>query len=424
MRWRMNGAVRSAVVGLSLAVAVISLVGVVTGVSTAPASASASKPPILIGLVTDLTGPTASTYLNVVDGAEARIDAQNAAGGVDGRMLKLLVEDDEGTPQANLTANQLLVSKGVFGIIAVNSAEFASSRYLNQLGIPVVGVGQDGPEWGEQPNTNMFSVDGIGSTPIDGYSWTYSSTGPELKALGVTKLAQVAFNVPSAIQAANTIFATSKSSGVSKCLFSLVPSGNANYGPVVLQMKSLGCNGVEVLSVLSDCVALSQDLKQADVKAKLICATGYDQSLLAQPAALAAMQGTFTAAGINVLAKNLPAPVKLFVDRLKKYTSWPGGIPGMELDYTYLSADVFINGLEAAGGPNRKLFISKMRQVSDYTAEGLLTTPTIFSHFGTLGMFPKKECGPLLEVEGHAYVPFDNGKLICGNLVKGAAESG
>ncbi len=58
-----------------------------------------------------------------------------------------------------------------------------------------------------------------------------------------------------------------------------------------------------------------------------------------------------------------------------------------------------------------------MRQVSNYTVEGLVTTPMIFSHFGTLGMFPKKACGPELEIEGKNFVPVVNA---CGNLVKGA----
>jgi branched-chain amino acid transport system substrate-binding protein len=415
MRRRLNA------IGRAAAVAALSLAGLITGIST-PASASTTKAPIIIGFVTSETGSAASTNVDTVDGAEARIDAQNAAGGVNGHKLVLDVEDDQSTPTGNLTASTLLLSKGMFGIIEMGAGAFGAAHFLNQNGIPVTGAALDGPEWGEQPNTNMFSVTGIPTTPINGYTYTYSSTGPELKALGVTKLAQVVFNAPSAINAANSTFATAKSAGISKCLDSLVPPGNADFAPVVLQMKNLGCNGVEVLSVLSTCVALAQDLKQANVKAKLICATGYDQNLLTQPSALAAMQGTFTAAGINVLAKNPPAPVKLFLSRLNKYTDWPGGIPNADLDDAYEAADLMILGLEHAGAnPSRKAFISYLRGVSNYTAEGLLTTPVIFSHFGTLGMFPKKECGPILEVEGKSYIPFDHGKEICGNLVKGSA---
>jgi branched-chain amino acid transport system substrate-binding protein len=401
------------------AVAVLSLAGMVSGFSVTSASASTTKAPIIIGFITDETGGAASTYLNSIQGAQARIDAQNAAGGVDGHKLELLEEDDQTTPQGNLTAAQVLVSKGAFGIIDDDSVAFGGARYLNQQGIPVVGAAVDGPEWGEQPNTNMFAIDELtDTTPFGGYYYTYNSTGSEFKSLGITKLAQVVFNVPSAISAANITFAAAKAAGVSDCLDALLPS-DGNLNPTVLQMKNLGCNGVEVLSVLSTCITLATDLKQADVKAKLICATSYDQTLLDQPTALAAMQGTFTGGGVvNTLAKNPPPATKLFVSRLKKYTAWAGGIPNLNIAYSYISADAMINGLELAGpNPTRKAFISKLRQVSNFTAEGLLTTPIIFSHFGTVGMFPKKECGPILELEGKSFVPY---KTVCGSLVKGA----
>jgi branched-chain amino acid transport system substrate-binding protein len=402
---------------IRIAVAVLTLAGVLTAFSAAPASAG-GKAPIMIGYITDETGAASSTYINAIEGAQARIDAQNAIGGVNGHKLELVAEDDQSTSTGNSTAAHLLVSKGAFGIIQIDSGAFGSARYLNQLGVPVVGVSVDGPEWGQQPNTNMFSIGELYSTtPFNGYYYTYSSSGAQLKALHVTKLAQIVFNISSAINAANTIFAQAKSYGVSKCLDALLPS-SGDLNPTVLQIKKLGCNGVEVLSVLSTCITLATDLKQADVKAKLICATGYDQSLLDQPSALAAMQGTYTTAAINVLAKNPPPAVKLFLARLKKYTSFSGGIPSGNIEYSYMAADAMINGLKLAGPtPTRKAFITNLRKVSNYTVEGLLTTPIIFNHFGTLGMIPKKACGPLLEIKGKDFVPSIN---VCGTLVRGS----
>jgi branched-chain amino acid transport system substrate-binding protein len=405
--------------------AVLVLVGVAIGISASPSSAATDNAPIKIGFITDETGPgglSSSASAQVIDGAAARIDAQNAVGGVDGHKLELITEDAQGTPGGNLLASQILASKDVFGVMEVDGDAFGGASYLNKLGIPVVGVAQDGPEWGEQPNTNMFAISEISATtPINGYYYTYNSTGAELKALGITRLAQVVFNVPSAINAATTIFQAAQSVGISKCLDALVPSDNSDFGPTVLQMKNLGCNGVEVLSVLSTCTGLAMDMRQADVKAKMLCSTGYDQNLLEQPQALAAMQGTYTTTAINVLS-NVTHPVKLFLSRLNKFTpTWGGGIPSQEVGDAYIAADAMIKGLELAGrDPTRMAFISKMRQVSDYTAEGLLTTPVIFSHFGTLGMFPKESCTPLLEVKGKAYVPIDNGKPICGKLIRGA----
>jgi branched-chain amino acid transport system substrate-binding protein len=411
---------KSAICATRAAVATLSLAGVITGLTAAPASASAGKAPILIGMISDETGSASSNYIGAADGAEARIDAQNAAGGVDGHKLELVSEDGTSTPGGNSTAAHLLVSKGVFGIIQDDSEAFGSSAYLHKAGIPVVGPPVDGPEWGQQPNTNMFAIGPTlyATTPINGYFYTYTSTGAVLKALHITKLAQVVFNVPSAIDAADSIFQQAKGYGVSKCLDALLPS-SGDLNPTVLQMKNLGCNGVEVLSVLSTCITLANDLKQADLKIKLICASSYDQSLLSQPSALAAMQNTYTGVPVfNVLGNKLPPAVNLFLSRLKKYTSFAGGIPGQNIDYSYMSADAMIKGLELAGpNPTREAFISKMRNVSNYTVEGLVTTPMIFSHFGTLGMFPKKSCGPELEIKGKDFDPVVNA---CGSLVRGA----
>ena len=78
-----------AIGALRIAVAVFSLAGAITTLSHAPASASTSKAPIIIGYITDETGAASSTYINAVQGAQARIDAQNAIGGVDGHKLMI-----------------------------------------------------------------------------------------------------------------------------------------------------------------------------------------------------------------------------------------------------------------------------------------------------------------------------------------------
>jgi hypothetical protein len=50
----------------------------------------------------------------------------------------------------------------------------------------------------------------------------------------------------------------------------------------------------------------------------------------------------------------------------------------------------------------------------------LLTTPILFTHFGSLQQFAQKECGPLLEIKGKNFVPAVN---VCGTLAKGSPAS-
>jgi len=373
--------------------------------------------PIVIGFITDETGGAASSYIDAQDGAIARIDAQNAAGGVNGHKLQLVIEDDQSTASGNLTAaKDLIQDKAAFGIIDDASFTYGAATYLNANKIPVTGAAIDGPEWGQQPNSNMFSVSGTTTTPIDGKIYGYNNGEEFFKQEGATKLAQVVYNISSAITAANGIYAAAKPLGISNCLESIIPFGDVSFTTFALQMKSLKCNGLEVLGLLTSCIAVANAIRQARLKVVDFCITGYDQSVLNQPSALASMQGVYTMATINVLGNNLNAPTKLFLSRLKKYTTWPGGIPSLNIDYGYEAADLMIDGLQLAGpNPTRGRFISKLRTVSSYTAGGLIPAPgENFTHFGTLAALPKTSCAPFYEVKGHTFVPT---KSICGKLV-------
>ena len=92
---------------------------------------------------------------------EARFKAINAAGGIDGRKITWVVDDTTSTPAgAETAAKDLVENKGVFAIAELSSAFYGAAPYLAQAGIPVTGVGLDGPEWSQQPNTNLFSTTG------------------------------------------------------------------------------------------------------------------------------------------------------------------------------------------------------------------------------------------------------------------------
>jgi hypothetical protein len=59
--------------------------------------------------------------------------------------------------------------------------------------VPVTGDGFDGPEWGQQPNTNMFSLDPVNP----GYPPT-TVWGEFFKSTGVTRVAGIAYaDIPS-----------------------------------------------------------------------------------------------------------------------------------------------------------------------------------------------------------------------------------
>jgi Periplasmic binding protein len=137
-----------------------------TGGSNTASDTGVTADTIKIGLITALTGVTSSNEVSTPSAVEARFDAQNAAGGVNGRKLQLVTIDDQSTVAGDLTAAQNLVQqKKVFAVIGYSSFLFRSAKYLNGQGVPVVGSAFDGPEWGQQPYSNTFSYNPPASTP-------------------------------------------------------------------------------------------------------------------------------------------------------------------------------------------------------------------------------------------------------------------
>jgi branched-chain amino acid transport system substrate-binding protein len=397
--------------------ALLATVGAVLVGPIMAASAGAKAAPITIGLIASETGAGASEQTGVIYGAEAAFDAQNAKGGVHGHPLKLVTVDDQSSASGNqLAAQDVVQTDGAFGVMESSAYVYGASVYLQKQGVPVVGGGADGPEWGQQPNTNMFDL-GVPSM-LNGVTYGYNNEIAFMKKLGVTKLAIISVNVVAAINNQNALIKQATAAGIKNCYDNdSLPFSGANFTVVALQMKAAGCNGVIDAGVPTQTVSLSETLEQAGLKLKEFY-YGIPESLLTQPAVAKALQGTYTiATGFNPSAPT--AAQKVMLANLKKYTpkfSYANDPSALAI---YEEAETMIKGLELAGkNPTRAAFIKNLRQVSNYTAGGLIPSPGVtFAHFGTVGMLPKSECSGFLTVTLKGLVPYNHGNLICGSRV-------
>jgi branched-chain amino acid transport system substrate-binding protein len=410
--WRANA------IGLLAAVATVTL-GLSSIAGAASSAPGVTSKTITIGYITSLTGFASSTFADGAEGAMARIDQQNAAGGVDGRKLKLVVKDDASSLTTDATdASEL--GGSTFGIVDFSSFTFAGAPALQKAGVPVTGEEFDGPEWGEQPYTNMFSDGPPNDTEFGGKFYTSTDIGNFMKSIGITKLANLAYGIsPSATQAAVSAADAAGLAGVANpdCYNDYnVQFGSTDFTPDALAIKQSGCNGVEAPMVDTSDVALAGALQQGgSASVKQIYYTGYSQDVLSGEANTE-FQNAYISAGINFTTPN--AATKLMLNAFRKYIpGYTGGIPDLGLFGSYLGTDLMIKGLELAGkNPTRQGFISSLRKVTNYTANGIL--PAIsFNHFGTVAMFPKTSCTYMMQLKGKRFVVANGGKEICGKLV-------
>lgn len=73
--------------------------------------------PIRIGFTAQLTGKQADLGIHLRNGVELAVEEINTAGGINGRKLELLVEDDFGTPQGARDAETKLIDQGAVAVI-------------------------------------------------------------------------------------------------------------------------------------------------------------------------------------------------------------------------------------------------------------------------------------------------------------------
>jgi branched-chain amino acid transport system substrate-binding protein len=369
---------------------------------------------IKIGFITSATGNAASTFATSEIGAKAYFDALNKAGGIDGRQVQLIAEDDTSTPAGNLTATQLLAQKGVFGIIDDTPYAFGGYKVATAAGIPVTGSGFDGPEWGVQPDTNMFSTGG-GMDPKHDELASDIPTVPLFKSLGTSSVGGLAYGIsPSSTASIVDMKTALGEAGLKMSYENLsVPFGGTDVGQYVLALKSAGSTMVVCSCVQSTVLALVTGLKQAGDKADSLSLSSADSTLFADSSAAASAQGVYYSSETPPLDIG-NAAATTFEDNIKaaEPSYVMGTYPTFGIAVAYLSSALMAKGLQVAGqNPTRKSFITNLSQVTDWTADGLLATEANFNHFGTS---EKQYCTYYVQAKGNTFVSTNGGKAFCG----------
>jgi len=106
--------------------------------TTAAPTTTVPQEPIKIGMLTDTSGPFTPWGIQTRDGMLLAAEEINAAGGVDGRMIEIVQQDDENDADAGVTAFERLVEDGVVAIGGIISSTVgaAVSPVAEQLQMP------------------------------------------------------------------------------------------------------------------------------------------------------------------------------------------------------------------------------------------------------------------------------------------------
>jgi branched-chain amino acid transport system substrate-binding protein len=381
--------------------------------------ASASSTPITIAYITSLTGPGAAEDASSPAGFKARIALQNAEGGVNGHKLVPLIIDDQTSPSIIATAVQDAISKA-FGIVSQSPLFFIAAKYPQEAGVPVTGSYSDGPEWGQQPYTNMFASDN-GSVdpayPVD------TLIGSFIKQHGGTILGSYGYGIsPSSSRSAiSTADSFQRAGGKVGVLDTSVPFGGVSFTTEALTAKQHDINAMVPAMDNNSNYALATALEQAGVKLKaVVFATGYEPGVIKSPA-WHTLQGDYFLSLFRPF--DLPnAATRQMAAALQKYEHFSKNeFPSFGQYESWAGADLMIKGIEMAGkNPTRAAVIKDLRSLKSYNVNGLL--PQSLDFATNFGHDPKEECTWMMQAKPNGFVPV-SATPFCGHDIPGTSTA-
>ncbi len=331
-----------------------------------PATPGVTPTTVNFGWIGPKTGAAAANYLYSSEGAQLRIDQENAKGGVNGRKILFKVYDDQSNGSGQITAaNKAIQSDNIFGLTAQTNI---TSMYqtLKDQGIPVTGFSN--PAFGT--DRNAFGDNGATLSSVP----TLASTGvlEKLKQLGVTKIANINHVSTGASASGNATAALIPYvSGLTQVLrIADEPQGAHDATSTALRIKQSGADGAIIVGFIDGGISIMQALKQQGVTLKGVSLVG-----LSDPATLKGTNGALD----GVLGTNY-GTVPVGVPNNAAVRTYANGMKAAGLNpYSsaapqgFLGADLFITGLKLAGKcPTRESFITNLRNLTKYNGHGLL----------------------------------------------------
>lgn len=210
----------------------------------AMAPAAFAQETLKVGLTGALTGPVAGTYAPAVEGLRLYLDGVNAAGGIDGKTIELLIQDDGAEPsRAAANAKRFLTQDGV--VLMLNAS--LSSTYApvmaeaKRADVPLVFAASACPEQVFPPaDPNLFCTTAFGmqydSRAALGFIEEQSGTD--------VKLGLHAMTIPVSRGEIDYAESLAKEMGMTPVAKEITPPPVPDYSPFATNIKNAGAEWV------------------------------------------------------------------------------------------------------------------------------------------------------------------------------------
>ncbi|MCB8880694.1 branched-chain amino acid ABC transporter substrate-binding protein [Acidisoma cellulosilytica] len=310
---------------------------------------------IKFGVPVPLSGPYASAGIDIANAAKLAAAKINAAGGVLGKQIEIVAEDDTCDAQTGVQAAQKLIDGG----IAIATGSYCSGAALPELvafhraGIPYVLDAATNPKLTSMGFDDVFRT--IGRDDEQGpFAGAYISG-----YLHAKKAAVIDDNTTYSKGLADNTVAALKKDGVDVVYYDAITPGQMDYSAVLSHVSSLSPDVIYYTGYFSEAGLLAKEAAALHVTAKMMGGDATNDTTLIKTAGPAAEGWTATTAP---LPQFLSGAKDFVTDFTKAYNTAPGPYSAYEYDAVSVAAKAIAD----AGSTDPKAITAALHKIANY----------------------------------------------------------
>ncbi|MDR1039278.1 MAG: branched-chain amino acid ABC transporter substrate-binding protein [Deltaproteobacteria bacterium] len=339
---------------------------------TGAGTASAQGDPVKIGLMGPITGQWASEGQDMMNVVEILAEELNAQGGINGRPVEIVVEDDGGSPKTATLAAQRLIAQGVTAVVGTYGSSVTASvqDIYDEAKVVQVATGSTSIPLSEKGLKLFFRT-----CPRDDEQGRFLAAS--VKGLGFTRAAVVHDNTSYAKGLADEARAIFRGEGVSEVFYDAITPGDRDYTATLTKIRAADPDVLVFTGYYPEAGLILRQKKEMNWDVPMI---GGDAT---NNVALVEVAGPEAAAGYYFVSP--PGPNDIKGDKARKlleaYKARHDSLPSSV--WSILAGDAFGVIAEAVKGSG----VSDGESIAGYLHEGLkgyegLTGPIAFNAKG------------------------------------------
>ena len=221
---------------------------------------------IKLGVVAGMSGPGTSYGIGIKQGAEMAVKEINAAGGIKGRKISLIVVDDASNPAQSVTAVQRLANEPVDLIVGGwgSSQVLANMDVAERAGLPYIVVGATAPKITTDKNKWTFRVIFTDSVQAE------QIADAAVKRLGMKRIAVIHDANDYGVGNRDVFLASLKKIGIEPVAVVSYQSADKDFTAQLSRIREANPDGVAIFGTIPAAPAIMNQARDLGIKARFI----------------------------------------------------------------------------------------------------------------------------------------------------------